>query len=535
MGECLIKGQVITTGHQVLRVLPYLGIVLAYGSSLAASIAVDQRPAAPLERQEAQRYAQQVGRIIEHIHEKYVRPVSRADLTAAALRGMYEAVQLPVPPALQAEVLKAGEDAYELHQLLARIRESLGNPEPLRGPQAILASVQGMMQTLDPFCVLVAGSELTRSTGTSAQHGLGLELTAHSAAPLVIKAVLPGSPAQKAGLRPGDQITHLDGQAITGSLASPEHLFQEKAVQLEVYRPSTHASWKATLKPENFRPEAVLGVMRGPDNSWDYFLDHRRRIAHVRIGFLDNGTAAELARVLSELTATGMRGLILDLRWSPGGYLHEALQAADLFIAGYVEPHLVLPMPGNLLGMADLLLADYPKSARVAYRSGGVDDHHTPAERGFVNFPVVVLINAETSGGAELIASVLQDNARARIAGQRSRGKGSVQKSELLQSILDPKGPIPQVALRLSEGMLVRPNRKNLNRFVDSKWTDDWGVRPDAKLEFRVSADLGRQLREWWQLQDLRPGTSDDCLPLDDSITDPQRQAALQLLIDMLK
>jgi carboxyl-terminal processing protease len=538
MGEWLIKGQIFLKRRlSVLPAVAFLSIALGCGSAPAASITIEQKPAAPpLESTEAQRYAQQMGRIIEHIRDKYVRPVSRADLTAAALRGMYDAAQIPVPTALQTEVIRAGGDVYELHKLLARIRESLGNPEPLRGPQAILASLQGLIQTLDPFCLLLTGPELDRSSSTTPhQHGLGLELVANSGSPLVIKAVVPGSPAQKAGLRPGDQITRLDGQAVTGSLASPEHLFQERAVQVEVFRPSTHSSWKARLKPENFHQETVLGVMRGLDNSWDYFLDHQRRIAHVRIGFLDNGTAAELARVLSGLTAADMRGLILDLRWSPGGYLHEALQAADLFVAGYVQPHLVLPMPGNLLGTADLLLGDYPKSVRVAYRNGGVEDHHTPQETGFIRFPIVVLINAETSGGAELIASVLQDNARAKIAGQRSRGKGSVQRSERLQSILDPKGPIPQAALRLSEGMLIRPNRKNLNRFADSKWTDDWGVRPDPKLEFRVSADLGRQLHEWWQLQDLRPGNSDESLPLDDPVTDPQRQAALQVLIAMLR
>src|SRR5438552_1224113 len=250
--------------------------------------------------------------------------------------------------------------------------------------------------------------------------------------------------------------------------------------------------------------------MRGPDNSWDYFLDHQRRIAHVRIGFLDYGTSAELARVLSELTAAGMRGLILDLRWSPGGYLHEALQAADLFIAGYVQPHLVLPMPGNLLGMADLLLADYPKSVTVVYRNGGIDDHHTPAELGFTHFPIVVLINAETSGGAELIASVLQDNARARIAGQRSRGKGSVQTILGLQEHLDVKEPLPRAALKLTNGMISRPSGRNLHRFPDSKSTDDWGVIPDPKLAFRVSAEFSRQLYDWWQLQDLRPGTSNE-------------------------
>jgi carboxyl-terminal processing protease len=518
------------------QILACLSIALACGL-LPASITIVERPAAPpLEPMEAQRYAQQLSRIIEYVHDKYVRPISRADLAAAALRGMYGAAQLPVPPALRTEVVKAARDAYELHRLLVRTRESLGNPEPLRGSQAILASLRGMTEALDPFCVLLTGAELDHVYSMdSNQRGCGLEVVMNAAAPVVIKAVVPGSPAQKAGLRPGDQITHLDGQAVNGPLTSPEHFIQERAVQIQVYRPSTHISWKATLKPENFRQETVLGVMREPDNSWDYFLDHQRRIAHVRIGALKSGTAAELGRVLSELTEAGMRGLILDLRWSPGGILDEARQAADLFIAGYVQPHLLLPMPGNLLAMANLFLGDYPQSVTVVYRSGGLDEHHTPLEPGFVQFPIVVLINAETSGGAELIASVLQDNRRAQIAGQRSLGKGSVQKIEKFDDIPEIRGSLPRAGFKLSEGMLIRPNRRNLHRFADSKGTDDWGVRPDPKLEFRVSADLGRQLREWWQLQDLRPGSSDETLPLDDPIADPQRQAALQVLMEMLK
>jgi carboxyl-terminal processing protease len=274
--------------------------------------------------------------------------------------------------------------------------------------------------------------------------------------------------------------------------------------------------------------------MRQPDNTWDYFLDHKRRIAHVRIGSLENGTSAVLARVLSELTESRLRGLILDLRWSPGGVLVEALQSADLLIAGYVHPRLLLPAPGNLVAMADLFLGDYPNNARVVYRDSGVDVHHPPSEPGFIHFPIVVLINGETSGGAELIAAVLQDNLRAKILGQRSRGKASVQKIIGLQQIPGLRGILPQVALKLSSGMLVRPSGKNLHRFADSKTSDPWGVRPDPKLEFRVSADLERQLRTWWQLQDLRPGTSYEALPLDDPVADPQRQAALQRLIEIL-
>jgi carboxyl-terminal processing protease len=542
MRRCLTRGQASFRNRlwrwlsAPLQPMTCLSIVLGCGFALAASSTINDKPAAPpLESTEAQRYAQQLSRIIEQVGDKYVRPVSRAELATAALRGLYAAARLTVPPSLHAEVLKAAGDAYELHRLMARIRGSLGNPEPLRGPQALLASVQGMTEALDPFCAVLTGTELDRTESPGAQHrGLGLEANA-ALVPLVIKAVVPGGPAQKAGLRPGDQLTHINGKTVTSSFAGSARLFQEGTVQLRVYRPSTQTSWKVTIKPENFRAETALGVMRGPNNSWDYFIDREQHIAHVRLGSLERNTAADLARVLSQLTAAGMRGLILDLRWSPGGYLDEAKDVADLFLAGYVLPHLVLPAPGNLLAVADLYLGDHPKNATVVYRDRGRDDHHPPADPGFIHFPMIVLINAETSGAAELVAAVLQDNMRAKIAGQRSRGKGSVQVIQRLQEDLEVKGPLPRAALKLSCGMLIRPSGKSLNRFADSSWTDDWGVCPDPKLDFRISADLGRQLRDWWQLQDLRPGTSSESLPLDDPVADPQRQVALQALLDLLK
>src|SRR5262249_29761398 len=138
--------------------------------------------------------------------------------------------------------------------------------------------------------------------------------------------------------------------------------------------------------------------------------------------------------------------------------------------------------------------------------------------------PMMVLVNGDTSGGGELIAAALQDNERARIAGQRTRGKGSIQKMFPL--------PAHGATLKLTSSILIRPNGKKLHRFTDSKPRDDWGVRPSEGLDFRVSPAMSRQVREWWQAQTLRPGASRERLPLDDPENDPQRQLALQVLRD---
>jgi hypothetical protein len=74
-----------------------------------------------------------------------------------------------------------------------------------------------------------------------------------------------------------------------------------------------------------------------------------------------------------------------------------------------------------------------------------------------------------------------------------------------------------------------------MNRFPDSKPGDDWGVRPNDGLEFRVSPAMNQQVREWWLAQTLRPGSSREALPLDNPANDPQRQLALQALRERLR
>jgi carboxyl-terminal processing protease len=486
----------------------------------------------PLDRRAAQHYAQQITQLIEVVGEKYVRPVSRADLAYGALKGLYEAAQQPLPPRLQIELHNVADSAFDFHQLLARHRAGLGNPDALQGIGAVRASLKGMMQALDPYCAVLSREELP-SADIVGQENESFGLTASKTTPSrLIETVAPGGPAQQAGLRPGDLITP-DGPL------SPEetHGSPLRKVHLTVQRSGRSRPWTVDLMPARFTKETVLGVRRLSDNSWDYFADPGRKIAQLRITFIDQGTAVELGRVLVRLQTEGLRALILDFRWCAGGFLNESRHLADLFLPSYNVGHLVYPAPPNLLALADLHLGEYYGNALVVYREGGKDVHQRRAPGLFGGFPMVVLVNAETSGGGELVAAVLQDNLRARVAGQRTRGKGNV------QSLLDLTAPerlglvepVPNTWLKLTQGILTRPSQKTLNRFPESRVTDEWGVLPDPRLEFRVSPELSQRLREWWQWQTLRPGGCAESLPLDDPLTDPQREAVLKMLRRLLK
>jgi len=157
--------------------------------------------------------------------------------------------------------------------------------------------------------------------------------------------------------------------------------------------------------------------------------------------------------------------------------------------------------------------------ATVRHRNRPEDVYRSTKDNKRLDFPMVVLVNSESTGGAEMIAAALQDHHRAVVVGQRSRGKGNV------QHIVSSLG---SVGLKVTSGVIVRPDGKNLHRFPDSKPSDDCGVRPEP--EYRISPDLSRALRTWREPQTLRPGSASKRQPLDNPILDPQRNAALEAL-----
>src|SRR5438067_9250005 len=162
-----------------------------------------------LSQADAQTYAQYLIDLADQVAHTYVRPVSQADLLAAALTGLSEAVQAPVPANLKADLQSAGTPK-DLQALITRLRAALNDAPLLKEPNGLLLSCSAMTKKLDPYSGVVKNEELAHGNGIEQNYGVGIELCDNpGVGPLLIKSVTPGSPAQRAGLRPGDEIKRI--------------------------------------------------------------------------------------------------------------------------------------------------------------------------------------------------------------------------------------------------------------------------------------------------------------------------------------
>jgi len=211
---------------------------------------------------------------------------------------------------------------------------------------------------------------------------------------LTIISPIEGSPAEAAGLRPGDMIIAIDGEDMTGF--TPEEARQKvlgqagTTVVLTIQRKGATEPMEFSIIRAKITVPSVTGKML--DNG----------IAYVDINSFGDNTTEELRAKLDELLAENPRGIVLDLRFNPGGYLNTAIEVASEFIDSGV-----------------IVIEKYADGSRDTYRALGNGKA--------TDIPMVVLINEGSASASEIVAGALQDHERAKLVGVQSFGKGSVQ------------------------------------------------------------------------------------------------------------
>ncbi len=404
------------------------------------------------------------------------------------------------------DVLGRRFDAYDFFDPIVDIRaEILRNyVKEVDEEQLLHGAINGMLEQLDdPYTVYFTAEQLegfekhTRGTFS----GIGAEIDQRDDY-IGIVSPLEDSPAFEAGIAAGDLILAVDGESLEG--VSTEEAVKritgpEGTDVTLTLRRADGAEEDVTITRQRIRIETVKGLARDETNHWDYMLDPENRIGYIRLTQFSQPTYAALTGAIDELEAQDMKGLILDLRFDPGGLLDTAVDVANLFLDS-----------GTIVST---------RSRSDVERKWTADPKDT-----LEDFPMIVLVNEASASASEILAGALKYNDRAIVLGTRTVGKGSV------QQIIPLDGGTGGV--KLTTSLYYMPNGQNIHRHPDS---ERWGVDPSDGFyvaldteEFKAMIDARRENNV------PRPATLDDPNVdpnwIMEHMADPQLAAALKTM-----
>ena len=308
--------------------------------------------------------------------------------------------------------------------------------QPVDDTKLMEGAIQGMLASLgdphtsymDPDQYLQANMEMEGE-----YDGIGAWVDS-SGDYLTIVSPMADSPAEKAGLKPGDRIIAVDGEDITD--LDPELVIRRvlgpagTTVTLTVLREGSDEPLDFEVTRAHITIPSVEGKM----------LDDG--IAYVHIYTFGANTGSELDKILEDLMAQNPSGIIVDLRYNGGGYLQTAIEVASEFL---------------------------PKGKVVLYEEygDGTRDVHKTHDGGRVlDIPMVILVNEGTASASEVVSGALQDYGRAQLVGVTTYGKGSVQ---IWTPLSDEQG-----AVRVTIARWLTPNERQIDKV---------GLEPDVVAE----------------------------------------------------
>ena len=286
---------------------------------------------------------------------------------------------------------------------MQKIRSEYVDGKDLKYQQLVYAALKGMVGKLDPHSEFLDETSFRQlQDDTEGQFGgLGL-VVAMKDGYVTVVAPMEDAPGFRAGILTGDRIVRVEGKSVDKQPLTEvvKQLRGEpgSAVKLAVERPSTGVTKNYTL----LRAVIQMTMVKDINGKKEFPLDENK-IGYLRITQFAEKTADELESALGKLKRQGMKGLIIDLRWNPGGLLEQAVAVCQKFLP---RGQLVVSTEGRRL--------------MEKYFAKGDGDE-------LKNVPIVVLVNLGSASAAEIVTGCLQDLHRAVILGEKTFGKGSVQ------------------------------------------------------------------------------------------------------------
>ena len=361
-------------------------------------------------------------------------------------------------------------DAYEFFDPLVDLRTQIlhNYVEPVDEKKLLQGAIDGMLSELDPYTTYFSKDEFAafdRSTHGQFS-GIGAEMSQDvTTGQFQIVSPLEDSPALKAGIYAGDRILKVNNENLDGltlkDLMTRVSGPPGTTLTMQVQHEGDKTPVDLTVKRAVVTLQSVKGYKHDDHGGWDFLIDPERRIAYVRITSFMENTAEGLDKALLPLFngPKSLRGIILDLRFNPGGLLTAAIEVSNRFI----DEGVIVSTRGR-----------DPQNDFVARaRKEGVYPH----------VPVVVLINEYSASASEIVSGCLKDHQRAVLIGTRTFGKGSVQNLIALDG--------GQHALKMTTAYYYLPSGRNI---MKKKGATTWGVDPDPQFVITLTDEEKRDL-----------------------------------------